>query len=484
MSTGSFNTMFPDRGFRFLSREQQDKIHYAALYIMEKIGISFHSKEAVDMLEGAGARVKGDKVFIPQNLVMKAIESAPSSIKLYSRNGDYGLHAQDRNVYFGGGCNHVFRLDLDTGKQRKITKQDVEEAAIVFDYLPNLDYANSLGYISGLNPYVQDIQQFYSVVTNTTKPIYIAVYDMEALKVILDMSVAIRGSLEELQRKPLWFCLTPSTSPLQQSKATIDRLLFFADHGIPCVGDAVPMAGGTGPCTLAGNLATGVAETLSALVIHQLRKPGSPYLFSGVLTIQDMKTSIMSFGAPEQVILTGSMAEMAHYYDLPFWGTGGGTDSKIVDQQSAIEAALTIMGQAMTGAGLVHACGYMEGALMSSLEQLVMDDEIIGMVKRMLGGISINDEELALDIIERVGPGGLFLTDKHTLKHFRNRWNPTLMDRRNYKDWESKGSLSMGDRIKNKVKHILDTHQPEPLQDEVSRELKKTLDIVYKNAGV
>lgn len=484
METNGFVSTFKDYGFRYLSEEQKKKIHYAALYILEKVGVKVLGKAGVDILRDAGARVEGDKVFIPQHLVKKALSSAPSSITLYDRNGDPAIYAHGRNVYYGAGPNCTGTQDYLTGKRRDVTIEDVENTAVLCDYLPNFDFAMSMGYISGMPSYLQDVHQFYSLVTHTTKPICFSVYDLEALKDIVEMSIAIRGNLKNLQDKPLFAATVPPTPPLVQSEQAVDRLIYMADNKLPVIGDPAATCGGTCPSTIAGALVQATAESLSGLVIHQLRGPGSPYIFSGLLSIMDMSTFIMPYGAPEQKILCGCMAEMSQFYDLPFYGLGGCSDSKVPDQQAAIEAAFSVVSQALCGANLVHDVGFLESGLLGSLEMLVVNDEIIGMAKRMLGKFNISDEELALDVIERVGPAGEYMSDEHTYMHFKDHWFPTLMDRKTHENWLADGGSTMGDRVKTKVKQILDTHKPAQLQDKVSTELKSILDRAYKKAGL
>ena len=227
------------------------------------------------------------------------------------------------------------------------------------------------------------------------------------------------------------------------------------------------MAGATAPATLASVLVVNNAEVLSGLVISQLRQKGAPFIVGGLPTLLDMQTAIFTYGAPEMHMNSAALAEIAHHYRLPMFGTAGCSDAKVMDEQAAIESAFSCLMSALSGANLVHDVGYLEYGLTASYEMMVMTNEIIAMVKRIMRGIEVNDESLALDVIDKVGPGGNFLQEKHTLQHFRKEhWHPELMDRSNYEKWMQDGRKTLGQRASEKVKQILAEYHPKPLSPE------------------
>jgi trimethylamine--corrinoid protein Co-methyltransferase len=238
------------------------------------------------------------------------------------------------------------------------------------------------------------------------------------------------------------------------------------------------MAGGTAPVSLAGTLAIGNAELLSGLVIAQLKRKGTPFIYGGTFTVMDMSTTIFSLGAPELSLLCGALADMAHYYKLPVFGAAGLTDAKVLDQQAGIEASMSCLLSALTGSNLVHDIGHMESGLAASYEMIVMCDEIVSMVKRVMKGVEVNDESLAVDLIDRVGPGGYFVAEEHTLRHFRaEQWRPQFLDRSNYYRWNKDGKLTLGDKLNRKVKKILNEYSPEPLDPELIKEIRRIADV-------
>jgi trimethylamine--corrinoid protein Co-methyltransferase len=228
---------------------------------------------------------------------------------------------------------------------------------------------------------------------------------------------------------------------------------------------------------MAGTLIVDLAECLSGLVAAQLKREGAPYITGGVISNMDMATTQYCYGSPEFNILHAALTELIHYNNLPSFGTAGCTDAKVVDQQAAAEVALNILMAALSGANLIHDLGFMEAAISGSLDLIVLDDEIIGMVKRMMRGIDVNEETKALDIIKTVGPGGHFLGEEHTFKYFKSEsWFPTLMNRQRYQQWSAEGSQTLGERLNQRVKQILAEHKPEPLPETVKAKIKDAVD--------
>jgi len=223
--------------------------------------------------------------------------------------------------------------------------------------------------------------------------------------------------------------------------------------------------------TAAGNLVACMAESLSGLVMAQLKRRGAPGIFGGVPTIIDMSTTLVSYGAPEMSLWSAALTEMAHYLHLPVFSTAGCTDAVTFDQQAAAESAIACLMAALSGANLVHDVGFTEAANSASLELIVATDEFIGMIRRMMDGIEVTPETLALDVIDQVGPGGSYFGEKHTVRHFRENWFPALMNRNNYEQWMAAGGLSLGDKANQRVRQILQEHEPEPLPPEIVAEL-------------
>jgi len=458
------------------SEDQISKLHLATLELLEKTGVEVANQEALDLLRDGGCRIKKNRVTIPSNLVEGSLNATPKRITLFTRDGNKFLELEDDKFYFGTGSDCPYILDSFSGKRRKFLKEDVEKGSLICDYLPNIDFVMSMGLVSDVPAAISDRHQFAAMVANTNKPIVFTCHDKEGLSDILDMGVAVRGNLGEFKRRPFMALYTEPITPLTHPNSSLKKLLFAAEKGIPLIYTPAPMAGATAPVTLAGTIVTGNAELLSGLVIAQLKSQRAPFIYGGVFTIIDMSTSNISYAAPEFYLLNMAMANLAHYYKLPVFSTAGCSDAKTLDQQAGIEAGISCLISALKGANLIHDVGYLNSGLTASYEMLTMSDEIISMVKRIMKGIRVGKEDLALGLIDQVGPGGNFLTTEHTLNHFRKElWFPTLMDRNTYQEWEKEGKQNLGDRCKGKTAYILKTHSVRPLEEATRRSIEEIL---------
>jgi trimethylamine--corrinoid protein Co-methyltransferase len=277
--------------------------------------------------------------------------------------------------------------------------------------------------------------------------------------------------MESLRLNPNLLLYSEPTTPLTHSETATGKLLFMAEQGLPIVHSPAPMMGGTAPVTLAAGLALGNAEILSSLVMHQLTHPGAPFVYGSGLHHMDMKTTISVYGAPEFQLARVAVAEMGRFYDLPTWGYAGHSDSCLMDEQAAADAAFSVLVALLAGSNLVHDIGYLEAGLTTSPEMIVFTAEMISMMRKFMGGIAIDAEALALEAIHNVGPGGDFLADAHTLRHFRQLWQPVLFDRRRAEDWVAAGARRLDERLRDRTVSILDSHRPQPLSDSVREEI-------------
>lgn len=243
-----------------------------------------------------------------------------------------------------------------------------------------------------------------------------------------------------------------------------EKLLTCARFGIPVIPGSAPQMGGTAPATVAGAIVLTIAEGLMGLMIAQLERPGTPVLFGGSPTLFDMGSGYMTYGAPETHLMFAGYAEVSQYYGLPTWGLAGATDSKVLDAQAGIDATFSLLSQTLAGLNIIHDVGYMDSGMVCSAEMLVMGNEVCGMIKRFMQGVEINSETLAEEVIEAVGHGGNFIQEEHTFDHFRKEmWRPGLMIRQYADEWRSRGAMDMEARVRERLKDIVDNHEPEAL---------------------
>lgn len=458
--------------FEVLTEGMCEAIFSSALEVLQRTGINIEQEEALNLLKDAGARVVENIAYIPEGMVRQALRSAPSKILVYDRNGKPAMRLEPGYYYFGAGSECPNILDPKTGEIRHFLEQDIKDAVVVMDSLEHIDFVMSLGILWDRPVHIADICQFHEMVSNTTKPIVFTSYDRRGNEDIYNMAAMVAGGKDRLAARPFIVHYIEPSSPLRASKEAVDKLLFCAENSIPAIYTPCPSGGATAPVTLAGTMTQTLAESLSGVVISQLKRPGAPVILGGVLTVMDMKTTAYLYGGPEFHTMEAALGEIGKYLGLPVFGTAGCSDSKVLDQQAAIEGSLSIALGMLSGANLIHDVGYIGSGLVGSYEALVMSNETIGMMKRYMRGIEVDAEHLALEVIDKVGPKGNFIADGHTMKHFKEeQWYPELLDRRGYDRWANDGGKTLGQRVKDKTLKILQQHKPEPLKDSLQKEL-------------
>ncbi len=460
-------------GYRLLDDAQLEEIHLAALEILRRTGVRVDEAEALRLLQEAGCTVTdGNLVRFPAAVVEQALGKAPSRIVLCDRTGEPYAFLEGHRCYFGTGSDLPNTLDLETGERRPSLLSDVGNAARLVDALPHLDFVMSMALPSDVPPQTSDRHAFLAMVENTVKPIVFTAWDEGGVADILAMAEAVAGGPQELALRPFLLAYLEPSSPLRHSEAALHKLLRMADRGLPLVYAPGPLEGATAPVTPAGSLAMACAEVLSGLVIAQLRRPGTPFVWGSGSGPLDMRTMVGVYAGPEFMLHCMAMAELAHnYYRLPAWGFAGCSDSKQPDLQAGVESALWILWTALSGANLIHDVGYIESGLTCSYEMIVIGDEVIGLVRRLLQGIEITPETLALEAIHQVGPGGNFLKSPHTARHCREVWYPRLFDRHSYAAWAEAGRPDPVSQAREVARNILSTHRPAPLSPDVRETL-------------
>ena len=459
-----------------LSDDQCETVLNGALEVLERTGAEIHSPEALEIFKKGGCWVEGNMVRFPTHLVEWAIRSAPSRIVISNQKGERTMFLEGQNVYYGPGPTNTYTLDPFTGERRRARKSDTVRAAKVIDALPNIDFAMDCGTVMDVTPTLSDVHAFQAMLENTTKPIIHWGFGIDQYQDIIDMAAAVVGGMEALQRDPFILLYSESSPPLRHSSEAIDKAIFAAKNNIPIVYTPCTFSGGVAPATMAGTLVIAVADSLVGLVAGQLVRKGSGFVMGGLISTMDMSSTILSYGAAELSLLSAGLTSVARHMKIPMFSTGGCTDSKVIDTQMGIEAAFSILIAGLSGANLIHDCSYMEYGATSSLELMTMDDEIIGMVKKILGGVLVNDEQMAVDIIDKVGPGGHYLAEDHTMAHFRENWGPSLINRLRIDGWKAEGSKSMGQRAKEKCQNIINNHKPEQKSASVLAEIQAIVD--------
>ncbi|MEA3340521.1 MAG: trimethylamine methyltransferase family protein [Chloroflexota bacterium] len=461
---------------RGLSDEQVRAIHYATLEILSQTGVEMQDPQGRELLLQAGSWESDGRIKIPENLVNDALASAPSRILMYDRLGNLTMPLELGKVFFGPGSDTIFTLDVESGERRRTTAQDVEEIARLCDALDNMDFIMSMANPADVPPNDLYIHEFVRMMRGSVKPNVYTVKDRKDMEDVYRIATAVAGGEQALREKPFFLLYAEPISPLLFPEESLQKLIFCAEKGVPAAYPPSTNTGGGGPITLAGALTLGNAECLTGLIISQLIRPGAPFLYGMNTAAMDMKSAIVSYGSPEWPLGMMAQMDLARYYDLPAWSAGGASDSKVVDAQAGVEMTFSIMANFMARATLVHDVGYIEYGSTSSMEALVIADEIIRETRLLVGGVDVNPTTLALDAIARIRPGGGFLADDHTLDNWKwAQWRADLIDRNRYDRWVKLGRKDMFARANERARKILAEHKTEPLPEEAEGVIAEVL---------
>ncbi|MCW4031945.1 MAG: trimethylamine methyltransferase family protein [Candidatus Bathyarchaeota archaeon] len=469
--------------FEYFTKEEIEKIHSATLEVLEKVGVKIEEENALKLLDSVGADVDFTKKIakIPPHIVKEAIKNSPNSVLFAGRDSKFDLKLEGKRVHFGLGEGAIEYLDSESNSIRPSTMSDAENASKLADALPNIDFVMPLFTAQDVPKQVMPLYDLYAALTNTEKPVMVVDFGLDANYLIKLASIIVGGE-QELKKKPLLGVYSEPVSPLTHGKEHTRNLMTFAKAELPIVYIPSAASCSTAPATMAGAIVQSNAETLSGNVIAQFTKKGARFIYGADTSLMDQRTGVFSYGAPEWMIVNLAMAQLGRYYNLPIWSTGGCSDSKILDGQATLEAALSLFIAASSGANLIHDVGsYLNFGLTGSLELVTICDEIASMITYLLKGIEVNDDTLALDVISKVGPGGHFLTQKHTIDYLRKEhWIPSLLDRQMRESWVKNGSKDLLERAREKTKEILSNHNPNPLSKDIEKELQNNLKDIEK----
>ena len=470
-----------DSAIDVLSHSQLTRIHEASLQVLAETGIRTDSDMILTTFSEAGAEVDRDskRIRIPSGLVEDSLRTAPAFITLFGRDPKNDIEVGGKKRYFGlGGSPTPQYRDFETGQIRTPTKKDVVQATVLGDALDSIDFVMSLAGAYDFPGEMHFLHEYDALLSNTTKPIVYSAPSSRYAARFLEMAAAAVGGLEQLKKRPIVTLFAESQSPLCLPRYA-EGMVEFARMGAPILFSPSPMMGATSPVTLSGNIVVGNSETLAGICFSQMLQPGTPVIYGPHTPVMDVRTTRSTYAAVEQSLARAAVAQLARFYELPSWGTGAGTDSKYPDSQAGSEATMNIFTNALAGINLSQGVGTMAGGSYGCLAMAVICDEIIGMSKRFKAGIAVDDESLALDLIDKVGPGGHFLEQRHTATLFRRElYIPNLFDRQTESLWSQMGCKKIDEIAGAKVCEILENHKPQGL----SVAARKEMDYILKQA--
>ncbi len=457
--------------FRVVDDKKLKQIHNASLEILERTGMIVDNDRALALLADAGCKVDfiEKQVHFPPELVVNQTKIVPKQIVLAGHSPKQDMNPGNVTSFpvTRPTCGIERIIDYRTGEIRPATKKDLIEYAVLTDAMSNTDFCGVLSPID-VDLQSRDVTSAACVTRNTSKHVHVLAYTPQSVEYIAQIAQVIAGSREEARKRPPFSYFQAAISPLYLRENMIDCVLAAGKHGIPVFLNSSTILGATSPVTIAGGIALNNAEILGMNVILQLAYPGSAIVYKCALSAMDMKTSIGSFGRMEVSLASALSAQLGKEMYGFVTGTGGpNTDSKTSDVQSSMERTWASLIPVMAGVDIITGSGTMEAETTNYLTQMVIDDELFANIKQLVNGVQVNDDTLAVDVIDQVGPRGQFMDTDHTFEHFREALRPNdMFDHTFRENWEERGKPDIMDKARERVDQILKEHKVESLSDE------------------
>ena len=456
-------------GLEVLDKTKIDKIHEASLHLLTKSGMKVGGDRALKLFKERGAKVDGDLVWITEKMLEEALKTVPKELNLYKRDGSPYIHINkdDHPVFYGTHADQLEILDPFTGKVRPFLREDNKMMCQLASYLDNISFILSVGMSADVRPEVQTQVTFLDTLRNFDKVINFSTNDIESLQQCIDMAAVAAGGLKNLQEKPFIFNYCEPIPPRTHPVESTEKLWISAENKIPVVYMPYSMMGGTAPMSMAASLAQGNSEFLFGLVLTQLVQPGAPIIYGHMPSILDMKSTIGSYGAYEFHLAIAAAADLAAFYRVPFYGTAGCSDAKFLDEQGVAEITMELMSTALSKANLIHDVGVMDHCNSVAPETVVLANDIIEGLKVFAKGVTVDEKSLGMDIIEKVSPGGAYVTLPHTAKNYRQVFYSSLFSRK----MKNPDASEVRDNILKTIKTAVEDHQVPALDQAVLDEL-------------
>ena len=464
--------------YQLLTQNEIEQIHENSLRIMENVGIIFTYEPAKEILKKAGAKVDGDLIRFPREMVERELKNVPSSFTMYARNPKKNVEITCEKTAYVGPYGSPFVTDMDKAR-RSGTLDDFINIVKICDKLDNIDIQSHIS----CEPNDVDVKiraqvMVYNTLKYSDKPLMGSVYGYEKSKQCIEMASMLFGGMDAIKDKPVMASIPCTLTPLSYDNNMAGAIIAYAEAGQPQLVNSLSMAGMTTPATLAGLVSLQNAEVLAGIVLAQCVNPGTPIVYSASGSNADMATGSLAIGSPEDAVVSLVNGQLCKYYQIPCRISGALSDSKMMDSQAAYESAITLMMAQMAGGNFIlHAAGIIDTYSTTSFEKLIVDDEIIGYLKRINQGVTVNEETLAYDVIEEVGPRGIFLTHDHTLDNFRDEfYRPRLSNRQTYDQWHREGCTPIEKVANAKWKQIVADYGEPTLPADVDADLRKYIE--------
>lgn len=457
-----------------LKKTDLEKLHESTLKIFQEIGIIFHSSKALDIFKKHGIKIDGNKAYFESKQVEQALKTAPSEFKIHARNPEKSVFIGGGNLVIAPGYGSPFIMEK--GEKRRSVLEDYVNFCKLVQTSKHIDMIGMLMGDPADRPADKvHLDMVVSNIVNSDKPFIGSSVSQKAAIDTIELAGIAWGGKENIQDKPVTMGIISSLSPLQYSNEMAEALIVYAKYGQVNMVGLLAQAGATAPITIPGLLVTQNAEILAGIILTQLVNPGSPVIYGSTSTVTDMRSGSLAVGAPELSIIQNATQQMGMYYGVPTRGSGAITDTHCLDMQAGIESTLALTTTIMSGANFIlHGCGILGSYLSMSFEKFLADEEICGMLKRMLKPLEITDERIDFESIKSVGCGGEYLTHPKTFKHCRTEFYvPDLLQRNDYSTWSKNGKKQLADVAEKKISQRLEQWEKPQIDPDMESRLAK-----------
>ena len=473
---------------RFLSDELVERIVSEAIRILCTLGVEIHNPDILPILAECGAKVDVERAHavLTEEMIAKAMQSCPSSFKLYDVNGRETHNFSGYAVYFTPGSAALHILDHETMKMRKPATRDYVDYAKLVSRLDHIASQSTAMIPADVPPQISDGYRLFLSLLYCEKPVVTGAFSIESFEAMKDFQVAVRGSEAALREKPLTIFSCCPTSPLRWSRVTSQNLVDCARHAIPVEFIAMPLSGFVAPVTLTGTLIQHTAETLSGVVISQMVRPGTPILYGGSPAIFDVRYETTPMGAIETMMTDCAYNEIGKHLGLPTQAYISMSDAKQLDAQAGLESGMGAVLGALSGINSISGPGMIDFESCQSLEKLVLDNEICGMVFRLIEGIEPKEDFPALGIFQELLRERHLLSSDHTLRYLREeiRFPGPVIDRANRARWEQQGALTLEQRAHREMEKLLEKYKPSTLSEEIKGQIIERMEHEARRYGL
>lgn len=484
---GQEKKIYEGKLYRPLNEKQMKMIHEASMKIFEEIGVCIKYAPAREYWKKAGAIVNDDTGVckIGREVVEECIRLAPGEFTQYGRSEKNNVYQGAYRFYGGPSCEAVSVWDFETGEHRAPNIYDLAAGIRVCDALENCDLIQSCCFPSELSQNAPDLNRYFIMAKNSSKHICTGPYRPESVPKLYKMANIILGKEDAFRERPFITLVCGVISPFIMDEGWTETLLLSVDYGFPVASPTASTVGTTCPGTLAAQLVLSNVEALMTIITVQLKKPGHPCFYSAVPMTVDHRDGAFCFASVEGWMQNCAINQLSQWYDIPNYSICGMGDSKVMDMQLGIELGMGLVMGAMSGANNMHgSLGLIEGGLTFCLENYVVANEVIGMAKRVLQGIEIDEERLALDAFREVGIGGVFLDHPITNKYSRSEFfYPKLADRKSFASWDLAGRPEYNEKARKMTLDILMSHKPDPIDPEAEKEIRSLFPEILPDAG-